>query len=731
MKPTLYEALGLSPSAGDPEIKSALRRLVRRYYGKTRAGHADVEEALRFLNHASHILGDPARRSQYDADLAEGTRTESTLTAIGEPSAAAMRLMSSSLSSAGMSITDLGLPREKTPPVPVEPPPQWSAQLAEIRRTRAGQLSALLIVSWVFLLVWNLAVPSGGGWAVTKAAAIGIALTGILAVAAYSIVDVLSHSIWRLAAPEGPVTVVEGMIPRWRRDRTVFVGTGTPLEDATWLFRLRMAELKRVSAERVSDPRPPMRLLARAFDYALWSIVVFGCLGLLRLPGASASMVVDVLAHPLVAPIWITATWIPVEALFLAGAQTTPGRWLMCVYLHYQVSNPYSPEDVRFTFGGAVRRAYDVWWQGCAGWLPVLALIAMARAKQQLTRSGETSWDSRRDCLVTHGPVGTLSMVTVGLGLAAGALTFAAQWKDPVQAMAGWQLGWPGPTANEESTTAQPAELLKPGAQSRVSRIDDVAVVREAPAESEAKQLAPVAAPTPEPEPTPAPEPVPVPKVPAPTPASESAPVPKAPAPIQAPEPAPVPKAPAPIQSPEPAAVSTAPAPAPAAERVAVPKAPPPAPAAERVAVPKARVPAPTSPAPASLPLALAKAAQVEPPKSVAARGTAASADARDERPSSMELLKRRIVQYSRQAQRQQADGDYAALARTCQRWADEEWRNPRAFYCAGIGLQGVGQHRRAIDMFNRAGSLVPKDDPLKALVADAVLKSFRSEAQP
>ena len=54
MKPTLYEALGLSQAAAESEIKAALRRLVRRYYTKTRAGHADVEEALRFLNHASH-----------------------------------------------------------------------------------------------------------------------------------------------------------------------------------------------------------------------------------------------------------------------------------------------------------------------------------------------------------------------------------------------------------------------------------------------------------------------------------------------------------------------------------------------------------------------------------------------------------------------------------------------------------------------------------------------------
>jgi Flp pilus assembly protein TadD len=81
------------------------------------------------------------------------------------------------------------------------------------------------------------------------------------------------------------------------------------------------------------------------------------------------------------------------------------------------------------------------------------------------------------------------------------------------------------------------------------------------------------------------------------------------------------------------------------------------------------------------------------------------------------------------QARAQQARGDFAGLTRTCQRWADEDWRNPRAYYCAGLGLQGTGRHKEAIAMFNRAGSLLPNDDPLKIAIGDAVLKSFRAES--
>lgn len=667
MKPTLYEALGLSPAAGDAEIKSALRRLVRRYYGKTRAGHADVEEALRFLNHASHVLGDPARRSQYDADLAEGTRTETTLTFGGEPSDIAARPASSGLGHSGISITDLGLPRDRMAPPPIELAPQWSVQLAEIRRTRAGQLAGLLIVSFIFLLVWNLAVPSGGAFSVIKFALVGGVLVAALGAACFGGVHLVSQSLWELPAAEGPITIVEGMIPRWRRDRTVFVGTGAHLEDATWLFRLRMAELKRVSAERVSDPRPTMRFLARVFDYALWTMLVFGALGFVRPLVPGAALAVDLLSHPLVAPIWITLTWVPVEAFLLARAQTTPGRWLLCVYLNYQISNPYSPEEVRFTFGAALRRAYEVWWRGCAGWLPFAGFVAMARAQQQLKRSGETSWDSRRDCLVTHGPVGALSMVTMGLGLAACALTLGGQWNDSVQSMGSrLQQGSFGFTPANQSPLPG---VTKPLTQSRVSRIDDMAS-REIPATSVVDTSA----------------------------AASSAAV----EPAAAPPVADVPVArPAVVESPAvapPAALSSAP------ESTSREPAAPSAPAVRKSSVPES---------------AHADGA-----------GSAASSVVNDVQPTSMELLNKRVAVYARQAQRQQSAGDYAGLARTCRRWADEDWRNPRAFYCAGIGLQGIGQHKHAIDMFNQAGALLPKDDPLKTLIADAVLRSFRAEAQ-
>src|SRR5262249_50068493 len=70
MKATLYEALGIPQVASDQEVRAALRRLIRKYYAKTRDGQGNVEEALRFINHASRILSDPETRQKYDQELA-------------------------------------------------------------------------------------------------------------------------------------------------------------------------------------------------------------------------------------------------------------------------------------------------------------------------------------------------------------------------------------------------------------------------------------------------------------------------------------------------------------------------------------------------------------------------------------------------------------------------------------------------------------------------------------
>src|SRR6266536_6099217 len=73
MRATLYEALGIPQAASDEEVRASLRRLIRKYYAKTRDGQGNVEEALRFINHASRILRDHDHRLHYDRELSVTT----------------------------------------------------------------------------------------------------------------------------------------------------------------------------------------------------------------------------------------------------------------------------------------------------------------------------------------------------------------------------------------------------------------------------------------------------------------------------------------------------------------------------------------------------------------------------------------------------------------------------------------------------------------------------------
>ena len=71
-------------------------------------------------------------------------------------------------------------------------------------------------------------------------------------------------------------------ILNWRREKSVFLGTNQPQEDASWIFQLRMAELERAKSGRTSEPRPWQRLAARIFDYAIWGLVLALLLSELR-----------------------------------------------------------------------------------------------------------------------------------------------------------------------------------------------------------------------------------------------------------------------------------------------------------------------------------------------------------------------------------------------------------------------------------------------------------------
>jgi curved DNA-binding protein CbpA len=70
-EPNLYKVLNVSPSASAAEIKSAHRKLVKKYHPDLFSGGAEKEQAtanLQQINRAYAILSNAERRRQYDAE---------------------------------------------------------------------------------------------------------------------------------------------------------------------------------------------------------------------------------------------------------------------------------------------------------------------------------------------------------------------------------------------------------------------------------------------------------------------------------------------------------------------------------------------------------------------------------------------------------------------------------------------------------------------------------------
>ena len=68
-----YDILGVEPSAGDAEIKTAYRRLARKYHPDV-SREAGAEEKFKAVNEAYEALRDPAKRKAYDQLRAGGYR---------------------------------------------------------------------------------------------------------------------------------------------------------------------------------------------------------------------------------------------------------------------------------------------------------------------------------------------------------------------------------------------------------------------------------------------------------------------------------------------------------------------------------------------------------------------------------------------------------------------------------------------------------------------------------
>lgn len=449
MKATLYEALGILPTSSGEDVRAALRRLIRKYYAGTRDGQGNVEEALRFINHASRILSDPERRERYDQELAVSSGTTEQRIA---------HVVSNAVAEAGEQ-TDVGAIVEPVhrksqeamdeeletgldaaEPVAERNPhhPGLTERVASFGRSPIVTIG-LCAFFGAFIAAAIVFVTPADTILVAKQVLVWLTITLLALTLVYGAVHGVAFMSHRRGSPQaGLIPQTDLAILNWRREKSVFLGTNQPQEDASWIFQLRMAELERAKSGRTSEPRPWQRLAARIFDYAIWGLVLALLLSELSALGVVHPEVAFWLGHPLLAPVLITGSWVPIEALLIASIGTTPGKWLFGVFLQFSISDAYARRDTRAQLDRALRRSFRVWWEGVGCGFPLLAPVLIAVAYEKLAQNQETDWDFAQDVLVTHGPPGVLNTVTGVCGLAAMLWLYGVAWHQPMAESIAW-----------------------------------------------------------------------------------------------------------------------------------------------------------------------------------------------------------------------------------------------------------------------------------------------------
>lgn len=170
---------------------------------------------------------------------------------------------------------------------------------------------------------------------------------------------------------------------------------------------------KGLPKEKVSRINPPIRLLARFFDYSLFLLILMIVRFVFKI-GIPDSFFEYMIPFEYFA-------WIPIETALLCTWGTTPGKYL----LHMQIK---LGRKNRFDFVTALRRSFNVWLRGLGMGIPVVNVLCLLVASSKLRLMGMTSWDGEDNITVTHHPVSKERVMTVTVITIIGFMAYYARF---------------------------------------------------------------------------------------------------------------------------------------------------------------------------------------------------------------------------------------------------------------------------------------------------------------
>jgi hypothetical protein len=322
MRSTLYEALEIDANSEVNGIRSALRKVLRRFWSAPRDPSGDSEEAVRFVALASGILTDDARRQRYDVSARPTAaslnpwRNDASRAFHNPPMGGEV----GNLSQPSGGMLRVGVDAEPNEPILLPDVPALADALPNEALWADRNIGLAFFTASALLLfgIWALMGAHLGvlaliaSWLVCLAACVGGAISFIQPAAESS-----ATSLSRLA------------IVKWRRESSVFLGLPPPQQDTAWIFRLRMMELTRGAAGFLTQPSIGLRLLARCADYALVSFLVLALLGLITVVFAPASAITTLLRSAIALPLFVVLLTIIFDALCIKNFRMTPGKWLI------------------------------------------------------------------------------------------------------------------------------------------------------------------------------------------------------------------------------------------------------------------------------------------------------------------------------------------------------------------------------------------------------------------